>query len=529
MSKFHASVREAKASHKRMEGGHVWRTVMLLLIAVAQPAQSATSLDDLQRYVQQTLPAWQTPGLSLALVKDGKVLLARGFGIRAVGNAAEVDENTLFGIGSCSKAFGSASVAALVGDGTVAWDERLRKYMPELALWDPWVTEHITVRDMLSHRTGTSLNVEDRGIPTIRGPEEWIQRLRVETPVAEFREKYVYSNAMYVAAALMVERITSRDWNNFAAERLWHPLQMGRTNGSYEQTLRDQNHALPHFLNNGRVEASADEGVVPGSIPATGNVNSTAHDMGRWLLFQLGEGKVDNKVIVPAAAVHETHVAQIPIRCGPQEAVYYFQQIDDETLKTRDWSYGMGWFINDYRGRKMVWHGGTVSGFRCVVGFLPQINAGVYVGVNRASLLPLAIFFRAIDVLAGMPSTDWSHVFEKEDQYQKAQDLAAKQRKASARVLQTHPSMAFDRYEGLYMSDSLGDLNVTRQGDSLRVVWGLRTGRLEHWNYDTFEVNWDRPEFDDRPLITFQLDSAARVASARLEDAGTFDRRPKPD
>jgi CubicO group peptidase (beta-lactamase class C family) len=526
MSKIHASDRDGAASGRRSKGGRRWRTAVLLLIAAGQPAYSAAPYEDLQRYVQQSLPAWQTPGLSLSLVKDGKVVFSKGFGVRAVGDSAKVDENTLFGIGSCSKAFGSAGVAALVGDGTVGWDERLRKYLPDLALWDPWVTDHITVRDMLSHRTGTSLDVEANGMPTIRRPEEWVERLRFEKPAAGFREKYVYSNAMYVASALMVERLTGREWNDFAAERLWRPLHMERTNGSLEKTLQDPNHAAPHFLIDGRLQTSDVQLFAPGTIPATGNVMSTAHDMGRWLLFQLGEGTVDNQVIVPAGALHETHAPQIPIRGGPREAAYYFEQIDSEVLKTRDWSYGMGWFINDYRGQKMLWHGGTVPGFRCMVGFMPEANVGVYVGVNRTSLLPVALFFRAIDDLLRAPATDWSRVFEKETQYQDAQSLAAKRRKAATRVAGTQPSLPLDRYEGTYSNDAFGDLSVTRQADSLRVVWGLRSGRLVHWNYDTFEISWDRPEFEDRPLITFQLDSAGRAANAGFEDVGTFNRRP---
>jgi CubicO group peptidase (beta-lactamase class C family) len=504
------------------------KAVAFLFLAVSQPAHSANSFEDLQHYVQRSLGEWQTPGAGLTLVKDGKVVLGKGFGVRSVQDRSDVDENTRFALGSCSKAFGSASVAALVGDGKVSWDERLRHYLPELALWDPWVAEHITVRDMLSHRTGTSLDVEAKGMSTIRAPQDWVRRLQFEQPVAGFREKYVYSNAMYVASALMVERLTGQEWNDFAAERLWRPLRMERTNGSLALTLKDSNRAAPHFLVDNRVETSDVQFFRPGTIPATGNVMSTAHDMGRWLLFQLGEGTVENQVVMPAASLHETHTPQIPIRGGAREAAYYFSQINSETLKTRDWSYGMGWFINDYRGQKMVWHGGTVPGFRCMVGFLPDAKVGVYVGVNRTSLLPVALFFRAVDALIGAPATDWSEVFKKETQYQDAQSLLETNRKASARVTGTQPSLDLGRYRGTYASDALGDLRVYQQSNGLRVDWGLRAGRLTHWNYDTFAIIWDRPEFDDRPLLTFQLDSAAHITSASLADVGIFDRRPEP-
>jgi CubicO group peptidase (beta-lactamase class C family) len=495
-----------------------------LAISLSAVALGNPALDDLQRYIDRALPQWQTPGVSLALVKDGRVILSRGFGERSVNGSAKVDENTLFGIGSCSKAFGAASVAALVSDGTVGWDERLRRYLPELQLWDPWVTEHITVRDMLSHRTGSSLDVEANGMPTIQKAEEWVTRLRYEKPVAEFREKYVYSNAMYVASALMVERLSARDWNTFAAQRLWRPLKMDRTNGSLEQTRFDANHADPHFLNGGRLAISTAQLFAPGTIPATGNVASTAHDMGRWLLFQLGDGTVEGVAILPAKVVEEMHLAQIPIRGGAQEAAYYFARIDSTALKTRDWSYGMGWFINEYRDRKLVWHGGTVPGFRCMVGFMPQVGIGVYVDANRTSLLPVALFFRAMDALLEAPATDWSSLFQQETRYQEEQDRLTRQYQVAARVAGTRPSLAPDLYVGTYSSAPFGDLVVALAGGTLRVAWGLRTGRLEHWHYDTFRVVWDEPEFDDSPLATFRVDSAARSSGLEIEGVGLFDR-----
>lgn len=483
------------------------------------------SVDDLQRYAEQMLAQWQTPGVGLALVKDGRVILSRGFGERSVKTTGQVDENTLFGIGSCSKAFGSASVAALVSDGTVAWDERLRQYLPDLQLWDPWVTEHITVRDMLSHRTGSSLDVEANGMPTIERAQEWVSRLRYEKPVAEFRDKYVYSNAMYVASALMVERLSGLDWNKFAARHLWRPLKMDRTNGSLEQSRSDPNHADPHFLIGGHLITSDVQLFRPGTIPATGNVVSTAHDMGRWLLFQLGNGTVEGASILPARVVAETHLAQIPIRGGAQEAAYYFARIDSADLKTRDWAYGMGWFINEYRDRKLVWHGGTVPGFRCMVGFMPQAGIGVYVGANRTSLLPVALFFRAMDTLLEAPATDWSKLFQQETQYQDEQDRLARAAQAAARVTGTRPSLTLERYQGLYSSAPFGDLVVTATGGTLRVTWGLRAGRLEHWNYNTFRIVWDRPEFEDSPLATFRIDAAARSSALEIEGVGLFDHK----
>lgn len=495
-------------------------SIILSAVALGNPA-----LDDLQRYVDRALPQWQTPGVSLALVKGGRVILSRGFGERSVNGSAKVDADTLFGIGSCSKAFGAASVAALVSDGTVGWDERLRLYLPELQLWDPWVTEHITVRDMLSHRTGSSLDVEANGMPTIQRAEEWVTRLRYEKPVAGFRERYVYSNAMYVASALMVERLSGRDWNTFAAERLWRPLKMARTNGSLEQTRSDPNHAEPHFLAGGHLAISTAQLFVPGTIPATGNVTSTAHDMGRWLLFQLGDGTVDGVEILPARVVEEMHLPQIPIRGGAQEAAYYFSRIDSTALQTRDWSYGMGWFINEYRDRKLVWHGGTVPGFRCMVGFMPQAGIGVYVGANLTSLLPVALFFRAMDTLLEAPATDWSSLLRQETQYQEEQDRLTRQRRVAARVTGTRPSLTPDLYAGTYASAPFGDLAVSLAEGTLRVAWGLRRGRLEHWHYDTFRVVWDQREFDDSPLATFRIDSAARSSALEIEGVGLFDRK----
>jgi hypothetical protein len=246
--------------------------------------------------------------------------------------------------------------------------------------------------------------------------------------------------------------------------------------------------------------------------------------MARWLLFHLGEGTVEGTMLMPANIVHEMHTPQIPIRGGAQEAAYYFAQIDSQTLSTRDWSYGMGWFLNDYRNRKMVWHGGTVPGFRCMVGFMPEAGAGVYVAVNRTSLLPVALFFRAMDDLTGAPTTDWSKIFRKETLYQEQQDVLQKNHQAAARVAGTSPSFPLEHYQGTFSSDPFGDLAVTLEQGVLRVAWGLRRGRLTHWHYDTFQIVWDRPEFDDSPLATFQAGAAADVSTVTVAGVGVFSR-----
>jgi len=414
----------------------------------------------------------------------------------------------------------------LVGDGKIGWDDRAREHLPELDLWDPWITEHITVRDMLSHRTGADFYFENLGAATIRSHEEWVARLKFTRPSAGFRENYVYSNSMYVAAAMIAERTSGSDWNTFARERIWGPLGMERTNGSRDRTLSDSNHATAHFMIDGEILPSDFQYFKPGTIPSTGNVRSTASEMGRWLLFHLGAGTIGGREILTAPVVREMHLPQIPIRGGAKQAAYYFKNIDAETMKTRNWSYGMAWMIHDYRNRKIVWHGGTLPGYRCMMGFMPDDGVGVYVGVNRTSLLPVAIFFRSMDALLGQSTEDWSRIFLDESAYQEEQAAAAVKALNDSRVADTTPTLDLGAYQGDFSSSAHGDVVVRLEGPVLRIRFGVMTGDLEHWHYDTFKIVWDRVEAGTG-LVTFAVGVLGGVPNLEMVGVGEFDRMPE--
>lgn len=392
--------------------GAVCCLVLVMQVAMPALAAPAEALAGLDTYIEKALTDWHTPGLTLAVVKDDRVVLTRGYGVRKRGTAERVDDRTMFALGSTSKAFAAATVALLVDEERLQWEDRVKIYLPWLELQDPWVSNSVTVRDLLAHRVGTSYVDEDRLRAVSRDARDLLERHRWVVPVAEFRSDYVYSNNMMTASGLVVAAVAQTSWSQFARERLWQPLGMSRTNADVTLARSDANAASPH------VGAFGDDPVpkpwtYPDAIAVpSGGVNSNARDMAQWLRFQLGEGTIDGCTLIRRNVFKQMHTPQTVIRFPEKDAQQFPPRVQALMGEHAVWAYGLGWYITEYRGSKMIWHSGTIDGFRAGVALWPEQRLAVFIGVNRTpSVLPFALMLRIFDAYASKPEQDWSVLF----------------------------------------------------------------------------------------------------------------------
>jgi len=483
---------------------------LILCILFAGSAQAADPLTGLDAYVKKSMEAWETPGLSIAIVKDGKVVLTRGYGVRQQDGKAPVDADTVFAAGSISKTFTASAVAALIARDRLRWDDHVIDRLPDFRLYDPYVTREIRVRDLLCHRSGLPRG-EMLWYYSTFDRREILRRLRYLEPEAGFRTAFGYQNLMFVAAGEVVASVAGMSWDNFIAETFLRPL--GMTSTSTSVAAIGGNAATPHARVDGKYSPIPWLNV--DNIAPAGGVNTSAADLAKWMLFQLADGKTgDTELLLPGdVAEMRTPQTIIPVSKAHREAV-------PDTLFR---AYGLGWYLEDYRGVRLAYHGGRIDGMSSRLTLVPERGLGVAVLTNRGrSSLPDALTYRVLDTYLGAPAKDWSGDFLK-----RAEDIFAerdekRERLLAQRVPDTRPSLPLDGYAGTYDSELYGPLDIQYDGAAL---WLRRNDEaiatLSHFNYDTFLATFTSPALRNR-LVTFSLDKLGHVAALDLEDEAHF-------
>ncbi len=471
-------------------------------------------------YVREAVEAWEAVGLAIAVVKDGDVLFERGYGLLELGRPERVDEHTRFAIGSTTKAMTAATLALLVDDGKVGWDDPVSEHLPEFRLHDPYVTREVTVRDLLTHRAGLG-NADFLWYAQEYDADEILRRLRHVEPAYSLRSGFVYQNLMYLAAGAVVEAVSGMPWHELLQRRLLDPLGMTETIPLASRTAGQPNVASPHDEVEGEVRVIENASV--DAVAPAGSVWSSVHDMAKWLRFLLAGGVADDGTrILKEATVDELFTPQVVLR-----AASFYPTV---RLTRPSWmTYGLGWFQHDYRGRKVDFHTGSIDGMVAIAGLLRDRGLGVYVLANRDHVeVRHALMYRVFDLFDphGEPR-DWSA--DLDSLYDGLAEAGRRAREAAEarRVEGTSPSRPLDAYAGTYVHRLLGDVVVTHEGDALRLRFGRLGGGLEHWHYDTFRLRWDAA-WRGTAAVTFRLDAAGRVSG--LDVAGAeFERRRAPD
>ncbi|HKR62834.1 MAG TPA: serine hydrolase [Thermoanaerobaculia bacterium] len=444
---------------------------------------------DLDAYIENARQQADVPGIAVTIVKDGRLVVAKGYGVRELGKDAKVDEETMFDIASLSKSFTTAAIAKLVEEGKMRWDDPVRRHLPTFELADPYRTQNATIRDLLSHRLGL-----EQGNFMFRFTKydtaEVIRRMRYLEEREPFRTGFIYSNVAYTAAGEAAAAAAHQSWPDLIRTRLLEPLGMRESTVGVEHTLAP-NHASPHALLNG-VQQPIRNHKAMNIFPANG-VNSNARDIAKWLLFQLGDGKP----ILTKASMDEMHSPQniIPTTPGMRAArgVRFFG------------AYGLGWQIMDFHGHPMLWHSGGADGMPVYMAILPEDQIGVAVMLNTWSAATLhgAIAARILDTYLGTPNPrDWV----KESLPSQHRDEAQPD---EPRVAGTSPSRPIDAYAATYDNPLHGAMDIRFTDGKLTLQFGGgEIADLEHWNYDTFRVKWhDRAYMYFDTYATFTLDA----------------------
>lgn len=503
----------ADASSPARAGGLL---VPLALLAHA-PAVPAQALDSWSAGVDAIRESFGIPGMAIAIVRGDSVLLAEGYGLRRAGATDPVDDETLFAIGSTTKAFTSTALAILVGDGALGWDDRVGDHLPGFRLADPWTTREITIRDVLGHRSGLPM-ANLMWLTGSHDTDELVRRLRHLEPALGFRDGLAYQNVLYAAAGSIVERATGRSWAAFVDEQILSPLGMRRTRTGVAGLSSVPNVASPH--------ATIDGGARPvpyrdiDAVGPAGSILSSAGDMARWLRFQLADGLVDGRAVVDREALLETRRPQTVMRPDGPLAVFY---PDSPSL-----AYGMGWVASRYRGRTLLDHAGGIDGMTALVALLPEERIGVAILANlQLEVPPYWILYPLLDVLLGVEPIDRTEPFR---------GLMEQVREAVAvappRTPDSPPSLPIEAYAGVYDHPAIGSVEVTIAGDRLAFGLGGMEAPLEPWHVDTFRADWTDRAWRAAAgpgWVTFHLDREAAAVSLELVavpgERWRFDRR----
>jgi CubicO group peptidase (beta-lactamase class C family) len=489
--------------------------LLLLLLAPAAPAQTLDErLKEIDEYAAKAGRDWNVPGFAVAIVKDDRVVFAKGYGVRQLGKPETVDADTLFAIASNTKAFTAAALAVLVDEGKLKWDDPATKHLPGFQLHDPFVTRELTVRDLLSHRSGLATFGGDLlWFETSYPREEIIRRVRFLKPASSFRSAFGYQNILFLAAGEIVPAVTGRSWDDFVRERFFAPLRMTRTTSVHRQLMSAQNVATPHNEWEGRVRVIRYDNA--DNAGGAGAINSSANDMAQWLRLQLGRGTFEGRRVFGAERSREMWTPHTVVS-GITEAAERFNPTTHFNL------YGLGWSLNDYHGRLVVSHGGGLDGMTSRVAMLPEENLGLVVLTNSETPLSLVVSNKIFDTFLGVPRRDWSADYQARVKANRERVAAEAQKVEAARVPDTKPSLALAAYAGTYTGQMFGDARVAEEGGRLvvRLVPSPNfVGDLEHWHFDTFRIKWREGIVYPFPrgFVTFTLGPQGRVEEMKID------------
>lgn len=493
--------------------------ILILLIAIGNtPELSAQQLSsrEIDQLVEKTLKTFDVPGIALAIIKDGKVIHSKGYGLRSVDSKKKVDENTLFGIASNSKAFTVATLGILVDEGKLKWDDRVIDYIPEFRMYNSYVTEEFTIKDLLTHRSGLGLGAGDLMFwPGSNNftMEDIIHNLRYLKPVSGFRTKYDYDNLLYMVAGEVVTRVSGKSWEEFVEERIMRPLGMNKSASSFNRLKDKSNVIAAHALIDGKVTVIARDRFAFGN--SAGGINSNIAELSKWVIMQLQHGKYGEglKNQLFSEAVHEEMWSPqtiIPVRNpGP--------------YKTHFNAYGLGWNLSDVMGYKQATHTGFVAGMVTQITLIPELQLGIIVLTNQQIGSAFTSVTNQIkDGYFGIKGTD--RVKENSDRMQASLGNADK---ATAEVWKTVEAVKtsalmpkdLNQYTGTYRDNWFGDVVISMKNGKLFFTSARSpriSGEMFFYKGNTFVAKWTDRSLDADAFVMFGLDYEGIPATVKM-------------
>lgn len=500
---------------------HVLIITASLVLAVSA---SAAPPPGFEARVEQVIGEHGVAGMAIAIVEHGEITHARGYGVRRLGGADAVDADTIFPTGSTGKAFTAAALAILVDQGKLGWDDKVIDHLPEFRMYDAWVTREMTVRDLLVHRSGLGLGAGDLlFVPrSSRSRGDIVRALRNIKPATSFRSNYAYDNILYIVAGEVIAAVSGQDWESFMREHVFAPTGMSSSVSDEKDRFANPNRAQPHARLDPRVRGLGQQQVLPereglGQVGApAGGLSSSANDLARWLQVQLARGELpagDGRRLYSEASAQAMWTPQVPVPINPYPA-----PITDITPQFS--SYALGWNVQDYRGVKVVQHGGAVFGVLTFIVLVPERNLGISLQMNSEDVgVMRGLGYELLDHYLGFKPRDWVAAFETWNRQRLDGGLAALQAAGNRVRKASRPSLPASGYAGSYADAWYGPIEIAERSGTLRIDFQQTpnmAGTLSHWQYDTFRTQWDDSAIEPA-YVTFALDADGKVAHITLK------------
>lgn len=474
--------------------------LLLLFVLTGFNVSAQISEPEVDALVERTLKTFNVPGIAVGIVKDGKLVLGKGYGVTNIKTGQKVDANTLFGIASNSKSFTSAALAILVDEGKINWDDKVIKYLPEFKMYNDYVTNEFTIRDLLTHRSGLGLGAGDLMIwPDGHNftPKDIVKNIQYLKPVSNFRTKYDYDNLLYVIAGEVIEKVSGKSWCEFVENRIMQPIGMNKSACSWSRLKDTANTIVPHVPTDGKLE------VIPRYtnhiFDAAAGIYSSVNDLSKWLILQLNDGKYDGRQLFSKSQHDEMWKAQtiMPIP-------------DTKPYKTLFRDYALGWRVEDVNGHLQVSHSGALDGVFTLTLMIPEINLGIIVLTNQQSGASFTAIANTIkDSYLGIKNPD--HILalsadrkQKEDDADKITDEVWAT--AANNLKNKKQKIDFKKYTGSFTDNWFGEVSIFEKKGKLYFTSKRSprlTGEIFYYKDNTFAVKWNVRSFHADSFIFF--------------------------
>ncbi len=485
---------------------------LLLVLFLISPAFSQTKeqLDILDKYYQKSLDEWHIPGMAIAITTGDKIIFSKGYGYANLEKKTKVDGNTLFAIASNSKAFTASSIAKMVEQGKLKWNDKAIDFLPYYKMYNDYTTQNTTIEDLMTHKNGLKTFSGDLlWYATTKTPEEIIQGQQYLKPVYEFRTKYGYSNIGYLSAGMVLEEVIDTSWADYVTDHFLKPLKMNRTLISTNQIKNVDNVATPYFYENGKNYAL--KWVNWDNVAPAGALISSVNDYSKWLQLNLNEGTLNGKTFFSKKSYNELTTPHVNFSVG------------DNSEKINFKGYGLGWSVQDYQGYKIVGHGGGYDGMISKSTFVPEKNIGIIVLTNSLTWAPSALVYKTLDVLLAdkIDGKDWSANYLKYKQKQDSVTQVKLQESENLRGKLNNKYLDLNEYTGTYTDKNYGDVKVTESNGKLSfsmIDTPIYKAELHHWNHQIFTFRFDMNLASlPQGKLWFDLDKNGKVEKLHID------------
>lgn len=486
----------------------IFFVIIYTLIHLPLYSQTEKQINEFDQFVKKALKDWDIPGLAVVVVKNNKVIYKKGVGVKELGKPDLIDTQTVFACASTTKAMTATALGMLVDEGKLSWDDKVVKHYPEFHLYDPYMTNEITVRDLLTHNTGVG-NADFLWSFMDVSSDEVLKKMALVQPSYSMRSSFVYQNIFYLASGKVIEKVSGKPWATFVRERIFQPLGMLRTVPFYSDAVKLGNMTAPHFKIKGKVEviqhSTADE------IGPAGSVWASIDDMGKWVMCMLDSSKFNGGRLLSAASWTEMFKPQVIV---PDEQFYPSAVLTKPNWKT----YGLGWFQHDYKGSKVNFHTGSLDGAIAINAQLPEHKLGIYMfgNLDHAEFRH-ALIYKAFDHFALGGTRDWSadlkQVYKalQEDGDKMTAEFEAK------RQANTKPSVTLEKFAGNYHDALYGNATIEVKQDQLVInVNNIINVPLTHWHFNTFRGTYEKKWWGEM-TVKFELNEEGNVSTISVE------------